>query len=65
MNTRKDNNSGKPFTILFVCTANICRSPMAGGIMKHMVSGNELQGKVSVISAGVAARQRRLMPSPH
>jgi glycine hydroxymethyltransferase len=26
------------FSILFVCTANICRSPMAMGLWRHMVS---------------------------
>ena len=44
-----------PFTVLFVCTANICRSPMAEGILKHVVSSNELQDKLKVESAGVAA----------
>lgn len=45
----------KPLSVLFVCTANICRSPMAEGIMKRLVSTNELKGKLKVESAGVAA----------
>jgi len=45
----------KTLSVLFVCTANICRSPMAEGILKHLVSTNELKGKLKVESAGVAA----------
>ena len=46
-----------PFTvatnkrILFVCTGNICRSPLAEGIFRHAVKGRK---DVEVASAGVA-----------
>ena len=39
-------------TILFVCTGNICRSPMAEGLFRHTVKG---LGDHRVISAGVGA----------
>ncbi len=39
-------------TILFVCTGNICRSPMAEGLFRHAVKG---RGDFRVISAGVGA----------
>jgi RpiB/LacA/LacB family sugar-phosphate isomerase len=39
-------------TILFVCTGNICRSPMAEGLFRHAVKG---RGDYKVISAGVGA----------
>ena len=39
-------------TILFVCTGNICRSPMAEGLFKHAMRG---RGSFRVISAGVGA----------
>ena len=39
-------------TILFICTGNICRSPMAEGLFRNAVRG---RGKYKVISAGVGA----------
>src|SRR5256885_14406077 len=39
-------------TILFVCTGNVCRSPMAEGIFRHAVKG---RGDFRVLSAGVGA----------
>jgi protein-tyrosine-phosphatase len=48
----------KPGHILILCTANICRSPMAEGLLRHALSGQpEPLKSLKVISAGVAARQ--------
>ena len=41
--------------ILFVCLGNICRSPMGEGIMKHLVSEQNLSKKFFIDSAGTAA----------
>lgn len=38
--------------VLFVCTGNICRSPMAEGLFRHNVSG---RGGFEALSAGVGA----------
>ncbi len=40
-------------TILFVCTGNVCRSPMAEGIFRHAVRDRAQQFRV--LSAGVGA----------
>ena len=39
-------------TVLFICTGNVCRSPMAEGIFRHAVQG---RGEYRVISAGLGA----------
>lgn len=44
-------------TVLVVCTANICRSPMAAGLLQHALSAQpEPLRSLKVASAGVAAR---------
>ncbi len=39
-------------SVLFVCTGNICRSPTADGVMRHLVREAGLEGRVRVDSAG-------------
>jgi protein-tyrosine-phosphatase len=51
-----------PGTILTVCTANICRSPMAAGLLQHALAGQpEPLRSLKVVSAGVAARDGDLV----
>jgi protein-tyrosine-phosphatase len=48
------NPSRRPFNILFVCTGNICRSPMAVGILESILSPQAL-ATAKVSSAGTGA----------
>jgi len=48
----------KTFRILFVCTGNICRSPMAEGILKKYLK--DLDIVVEVRSAGIIAGHGRV-----
>jgi low molecular weight protein-tyrosine phosphatase len=48
--------------ILFVCTANICRSPLAEGMMRKRLRDLSLHRKVEVRSAGTRAGQRGRKP---
>ncbi len=45
-------------TILIVCTANICRSPMAAALLRKRIANLGLADQVVVESAGVWARER-------
>ncbi|MGD6796245.1 low molecular weight protein-tyrosine-phosphatase [Metabacillus indicus] len=38
--------------VVFVCLGNICRSPMAEGIMRHLIEEEGLSGLISADSAG-------------
>jgi protein-tyrosine phosphatase len=39
-------------SILFVCTANICRSPTAEGVLRHLLAEAGLEGRLEIESAG-------------
>lgn len=41
-------------SVLFVCLGNICRSPMAEGVMRHLVAEAGLADQISVDSAGTS-----------
>ena len=38
--------------ILFVCLGNICRSPMAEAVMRHIVKEEQLENDIMIDSAG-------------
>lgn len=48
-------SSENPFKICFVCLGNICRSPTAEGIFKHLVNKEGLQSYFYIDSAGTSA----------
>lgn len=43
----------KKTSILFVCLGNICRSPMAEGIMQELIDKSDLSNNIAVDSAGI------------
>lgn len=43
------------FRVLFVCTGNICRSPTAEGVFRHLVDTRGLAGRIETDSAGIGA----------
>lgn len=44
-----------PIRICFVCLGNICRSPTAEGVMKHLVDEAQLSSRFFIDSAGTGA----------
>src|SRR5471032_1107810 len=48
-------------TILFICTGNVCRSPMAEALFRRAVRG---RGEFRVLSAGIGAMDGHA-PTPH
>jgi protein-tyrosine phosphatase len=47
----------KRFQILFVCTGNICRSPLAEGIFKHIATNAGQAAEFNIGSAGTGGWQ--------
>ncbi len=45
----------KKTSVLFVCMGNICRSPTAEGVFRHVVNQHKLQNKITIDSAGTHA----------
>lgn len=50
--------------ILFVCMGNICRSPTAEGVFRHLVQQAQLQDRITTDSAGTHAYHVGEQPDP-
>ncbi len=53
--SRNDRPVRKSVKVLFVCLGNICRSPMAEGIFRHLLRQASLDDRVKIDSAGTHA----------
>ncbi|KAG6414774.1 hypothetical protein SASPL_122148 [Salvia splendens] len=47
-----DAPPSRPFSVLFVCLGNICRSPAAEGVFRYLVKERGLDSKIRIDSAG-------------
>ena len=50
--------------VLFVCMGNICRSPTAEGVFRHMVEQSNAANKIAIDSAGTHAYHVGHPPDP-
>lgn len=50
--------------ILFVCTGNICRSPTAHGVFRHLARQRNIQNMLSADSAGIESYHIGEPPDP-
>ena len=46
------SNRSEPVKVLFVCMGNICRSPAAEAVMRHLIGQKQLDGVIEIDSAG-------------
>lgn len=55
----KDTNADACRTVLFVCTGNTCRSPMAAALFHHLMAGDAAKNQIPsrAISAGLFAKE--------
>ena len=49
------SNKTSKVSVLFVCMGNICRSPTAEGVFRHVVAEAGLEGVIDIDSAGTHA----------
>ena len=54
----------EPIRILFVCLGNICRSPLAEGIFRHLVREQGLEERFEIDSAGTSGWHAGDPPDP-
>lgn len=52
------------YSVLFVCTGNTCRSPMAEALAKHALASRKGVGVADLESAGVRVRSAGVFASP-
>jgi protein-tyrosine phosphatase len=45
----------KPVRVMFVCTGNICRSPMAEAVFRHIVKEAGLEDRFEIASSGTGS----------
>jgi protein-tyrosine phosphatase len=53
--SKRNNRNGGQVGIVFVCLGNICRSPLAEGVFRHLAKQRGLSDRFEIDSAGTAA----------
>ncbi len=61
---RTVDDHAKPFSVLFVCTGNICRSPTALGVLRTLVGRAGLEDRIAMDSAGLSGFHVGEPPDP-
>jgi len=54
----------RPFRLLFVCMGNICRSPAAEAVMRHLIESKDLANRIECDSAGTISFHTGNPPDP-
>jgi protein-tyrosine phosphatase len=59
----KNGDSFAMYTVLFVCSGNTCRSPMAQLLLRQKIEDAKLGALLRALSAGLCAREGDAMPA--
>jgi protein-tyrosine phosphatase len=51
----EESKKSEPVKVLFVCLGNICRSPVAEGVFRHLVTSEGLEHRFEIDSAGTSS----------
>jgi len=63
--TSSQSHQDRPIgSILFVCLGNICRSPLAEGVLRHRARERGLEGELRIDSAGTGSWHVGSPPDP-
>ena len=62
--TKSSGIGSDSYNVLFVCTGNICRSPTAEAVFRHLIMGAGLGDRVSIDSAGIHSYHVGEPPDP-
>jgi protein-tyrosine phosphatase len=60
----KPDGTWRPIRVLFVCLGNICRSPLAEAVFRHLVSERGWTERFEIDSAGTSGWHRGSPPDP-
>lgn len=60
----KPDGTWRPIRVLFVCLGNICRSPLAEAVFRHMVEVRGWTERFEIDSAGTSGWHRGSPPDP-
>jgi protein-tyrosine phosphatase len=59
-----DDGTWEPIRVLFVCLGNICRSPLAEAVFRHLVEERGWRDRFEIDSAGTSGWHRGAPPDP-
>lgn len=64
MDSMKHETPSNPIRVNFVCTGNICRSPMAEAVFQRLVDDAGLHAHFAIVSSGTGAWHEGERPHP-
>lgn len=57
LKSKEQKKRGQEKLVVFICTANVCRSPMAEKLFEQAMSRSAVKKKIRIFSAGISAME--------